>query len=238
MEDSSIPKVNCWNRLKYISCSLWIRIFLFNLMWTFNSNDSFKMEIERKNSMMNKLSFHWNWYFIWKKIIFSTGRKEDFNQIWWFRFISLIIQLNSSSWKESFRWKNEFHQLKNSIQDKQTFIQNNQIEKIHLFTIDFILSPIVVFIIFINLKQKYDEIHWIDYFWIILVKKRIFCLFNCFLGWRKERKWKVFLCFSNCFFGYKTFFYLTKNFKTLDLGFLRNPGFIKLPFPESGSVKT
>ena len=112
MEDSSILKVNCWNRLKYISCSLWIRIFLFNLMWTFNSNGSSEIEIERKNSMMNKLSFHWNWYFICKKIIFSTGRKEDFNQNWWFRFSSLMIWLNSSIWKESivFNW---FHSFSN-----------------------------------------------------------------------------------------------------------------------------
>ena len=151
MEDSSILKVNCWNRLKYISCSLWIRIFLFNLMWTFNSNDSFKIEIERKNSMMNKLSFHWNWYFIWKKIIFSTGIKEDFNQNWWFRFSSLIIQWNSSILKrinQMKQWNSSIEKL-NSIQDKQTFIQNNQIEKIHLFAIDFILSQIVYFIIFI-----------------------------------------------------------------------------------------
>ena len=213
MEDSSILKVNCWNRLKYISCSLWIRIFLFNLMWTFNSNDSSEIEIERKNSMMNKLSFHWNWYFIWKKIIFSTGRKEDFNQNWWFRFSSLMIWLNSSIWKEWIRWKRWNSSIEKLNSTETTFIQNNQIENINLFSIDFILSQIVVFIIFITLKQKYDEIHWIDYFWIILVKKRNFCLFNCFLGWRKERKWKVFLCFSNCFFGYKTFFFVDQKFQ-------------------------
>ena len=118
-------KVNCWNRLKYISCSLWIRIFLFNLMWTFNSNDSFKMEIERKNSMMNKLSFHWNWYFICKKIIFSTGRKEDFNQNWCFRFMSLIIHWNSSIWKNQsnetmkfINWKTQFN--RNNFHSKQS----------------------------------------------------------------------------------------------------------------------
>ena len=106
--------------------------------------------------------------------------------------------------------RNSLIQILNSTQT--TFIQNNQIEKIHLFAIDFILSQIVVFIIFINLKQKWWN-QWIDYFWIILVKKRIFCLFNCFLGWRKERKWKVFLCFSNCFFGYKTFFFVDQKFQ-------------------------
>ena len=182
-------------------------------MWTFNSNDSSEIEIERKNSMMNKLSFHWNWYFIWKKIIFSTGRKEDFNQNWWFRFSSLMIWLNSSIWKEWIRWKRWNSSIEKLNSTETTFIQNNQIEKNQLFSIEFIHSQIVDFIIFINLKQKYDEIHWIDYFWIILVKKRNFCLFNCFLGWRKERKWKVFLCFSNCFFGYKTFFFVDQKFQ-------------------------
>ena len=126
--------------------------------------------------------------------------------LWWFDWIPQFEKNESDE-------KDEIHQLKNSIQHKQTFIQNNQIEKNQLFSIEFIHSQIVVFIIFINLKQKYDEIHCIDYFWAILVKKRNFCLFNCFLGWRKERKWKVFLCFSNCFFGYKTFFFVDQKFQ-------------------------
>ena len=200
-------------------------------------NNSFKIEIERKNSMMNKLSFHWNWYFICKKIIFSTGRKEDFNQNWWFRFISLIIQLNCSSWKESIRWKRWNSSIEKLNSTETTFIQNNQIEKIHLFAIDFIHSQIVDFIIFITLKQKYNEIHWIDYFWIILVKKRNFCLFNCFFEVKKEKSEKYFCVFQIVFLDIKHFFFLTKNFKTLDLGFLRNLGFIKLPFPDFDKKK-
>ena len=153
MENSSIPKVNCWNRLKYISCSLWIRIFLFNLMWTFNSNDSSEIEIERKNSMMNQLSFHWNWYFICKKIIFSTGRKEDFNQNWWFSFISLIIQLNSSIWKEWIRWNNEIHQLKNSIQHKQLSFKTIKLKRFtSLKLISFFLK--LLFSSFLSLWNK------------------------------------------------------------------------------------
>ena len=144
MEDSSILKVNCWNRLKYISCSLWIRIFLFNLMWTFNSNDSSEIEIERKNSMMNKLSFHWNWYFIWKKIIFSTGRKEDFNQNWWFRFSSLMIWLNSSIWKEWIRWNNEIHQLKNSIQQKQLSFKTIKLKRINCFQLSLFILKLLI----------------------------------------------------------------------------------------------
>ena len=141
-----------------------------------------------------------------------------------------MIQLNSSIWKEWIRWKNEIHQLKNSIQQKQLSFKTNKLKRINCFQLSLFILKLLLSS-FLSLWNKiYDEIHWIDYFWIILVKKRIFCHFNCFLGWRKERKWKVFLCFSNCFFGYKTFFLLTKNFKTLDLGFLRNPGFIKLPF--------
>ena len=119
-------------------------------------------------------------------------------------FDDLIEFLNLKRMNQMKQWNSSIEKLNST---ETTFIQNNQIEKNQLFSIDFILFQIVAFIIFITLKQKYDEIHWIDYFWIILVKKRIFCLFNCFLGWRKERKWKVFLCFSNCFFGYKTFFF-------------------------------
>ena len=44
---------------------------------------------------------------------------------------------------------------------------------------------LLFFIIFINFKQKYDEIHWIDYFWTILVKKRNF---HCWIFWWEKNK--------------------------------------------------
>ena len=175
-------KVNCWNRLKYISCSLWIRIFLFNLMWTFNSNDSSEIEIERKNSMMNKLSFHWNWYFICKKIIFSTGRKEDFNQNWCFRFMSLIIHWNSSIWKNQSNETMKFINWKTQFNINKLSFKTIKLKRINCFQLSlFILK--LLFSSFLSIWNKiYDEIHWIDYFWIILVKKRIFCFtFHIFL---------------------------------------------------------
>ena len=151
--------------------------------------------------MMNQLSFHWNWWFIWKKIIFSMEIKEHFNQNWWFRFISLIIQLNSSSWKESIRWKNEIHQLKFSIQDKQTFIQNNQIEKNQLFSIEFIHSQIVDFIIFITLKQN---IWWNSVNWLFLNnfgQKEKFLSFWLFSEVKKEKNEKYFCVFQIVIIG-------------------------------------
>ena len=133
--------------------------------------------------MMNKLSFHWNWYFICKKIIFSTGRKEDFNQNWWFRFISLMIWLNSSIWKEWIRWKRW-----NSSIEKPQFNINKlsfktiKLKRINCFQLSlFILKLLISSFLWIS-NKIYDEIHWIDYFWIILVKKRIFCFtFHIFL---------------------------------------------------------
>ena len=86
-------------------------------------------------------------------------------------FHDLIEFLNLKRINQMKQWNSSIEKL-NSTQT--TFIQNHQIEKNQLFSIEFILSQFVVFIIFINLKQKYDEIHWIDYFWIILVKKRNF----------------------------------------------------------------
>ena len=200
MEDLSIPKINCWNRLKYISCSLWIRIFLFNLMWTFNSNDSFKMEIERKNSMMNKLSFHWNWYFICKKIIFSTGRKEDINQIddwdlvlWWFDWIP---QFEKNQSDETMKFINSNFQFnRNKLSFKTIKLKRFNCFQLILFILKLLFSS------FLSLWNKiYDEIHWIDYFWIILVKKRIFCLFNCFFEVKKRKKMKSIFVFFKLFF--------------------------------------
>ena len=116
-------------------------------------------------------------------------------------FDDLIEFLNLKRMNLMKQW-NSLIQILNSTET--TFIQNNQIEKIYLFSIDFIHSQIVDFIIFITLKQKYDEIHWIDNFWIILVKKRIFCLFDCFLKWRKKKSSKI----KNVFFIVKNGIYL------------------------------
>ena len=115
-----------------------------------------------------------------KEYCLLNGKKRRFQSNWLLIFIYLMTQLNSSIWKNQLdeKWNSS---IENFNLIYTTFIQNNQIEKIHLFVIDFVHYQIVIFIILIIFKQKSDKIHWIDYFWIILVKKRNFCLFNCFL---------------------------------------------------------
>ena len=88
--------------------------------------------------------------------------------------------------KESIRWKMKFINWKFQF-NTNNFHSKQSNWKYYLFVIDFVHYQIVIFIILIIFKQKSDKIHWIDYFWTILVKKRNFCLFECFLKWRWER---------------------------------------------------
>ena len=90
-----------------------------------------------------------------------------------------------------------------------TFIQNNQIEKNQLFSIEFIHSQIVVFIIFITLKQN---IWWNSLNWLFLNnfgQKEKFSLLN-FLMMKK----KFIVFFENLNTG---------NGNLINPGFLRNP---------------
>ena len=139
--------------------------------------------------------------------------------------MSLIIQWNSSIWKNQsnetmkfINWKTQFN--RNNFHSKQSNWKDSLV-----FNWFYSFSNCC----FHHFYQFETKIWWNSLNWLFLNnfgQKEKFLSFQLFFWSEERKKWKIFLCFSNCFFEYKTFFFCWSKTGMFIFEFSCNLGFI------------